>query len=140
MSANYSGLRQRESYVKPIADSTASNVQPDLESQSLSTGYDHGWNANATSNDSIQHRDALGRVSEVSKADESQYGWYLDPDTAKLKVLRKVQTSTALQSKVPWVIRAAASAYQSDGQSDLKLRPVSYAAAAFAIPFLVSWT
>lgn len=123
--------------MKLIADAT-SNAHPVVESQPLSTGSDYAVNTNEPSTIVLKHRDALGRVSEVSETSWPQHGWYLDPDDAKLRKLRRVQDATSLHSKIPWAIRAAALAYRSEGKGELKLQPAYFAAVCLAIPVFVS--
>jgi hypothetical protein len=117
-----------------LLSDSASNVNRDLESRAESTGV----NRQPTKSTGILvHRDALGRQKQVSTSD-CPHGWYLNPNDAKLAELRKVQSSTVMESKVPWVIQMAASAYECDGEGDLHIRMKQYIIACATMPALVS--
>lgn len=111
------------------------NGDGDLEAQAKSTGMDAQF---AGSTDTLVHRDALGRLKQVSNMEDSEHGWYLDPNDAKLAEIQKVQKTTNMHSKLPWVIQMAASGYESNGKGVLSIRTNQYALACLALPFLVS--
>lgn len=84
------------------------------------------------------HRDALGRVRRPAKAGWTRYGWYLDPDNAKLVELRRLQSPKNIESKVAWAIQVAASAYESDGNDGLQACLPQFIVACILLPILVS--
>lgn len=126
--------RSRRSDGDLLSDS-ASNFHPALESQAESTGIEYH---SANSTDMLLHRDALGRLKQVPNENWASHGWYLDPLDGKLEEIEKVQGPTNLKSKVPWVLQAAASAYEPDDNGDLHIRMGQYIAACFVLPVLVS--
>lgn len=126
--------RSRRSDGDLLSDS-ASNFHPALESQAESTGIEYH---SANSTDMLLHRDALGRLKQVPNESWASHGWYLDPLDGKLEEIKKVQGPTNLKSKVPWVLQAAASAYEPDDNGDLHIRIGRYIAACFVLPVLVS--
>lgn len=85
----------------------------------------------------IEHTDALGRVMRVSKIDTTQYGWFLDPDDAKLIRLSRIQQATNLETQISPAVQSAASAFDSDGKGGLEPRLSRYIAVCFSLPFLV---
>lgn len=130
------------SFLNPAARSGQSNekiysnvTDHDLEAQGKGTGSEHH---SIDSANTLIHRDALGRVKQFPQETQSLYGWYLDPDNAKLAELEKVQGSQNMHSKLPWVIQMAASSYVSDGKGVLTVRGGQYALACLALPWLVS--
>lgn len=126
--------RSRRSDGDLLSDS-ASNFHPALESQAESTGVEYH---SANSTDMSLHRDALGRLKQVPNETWASHGWYLDPLDGKLEEIKKVQGPTHLKSKVPWVLQAAASAFEPDDNGDLHIRIGQYIAACFVLPVLVS--
>jgi hypothetical protein len=117
-----------------ISDS-ASNVNRDLEARAESPAVNRQPTKSVRV---LVHRDALGRQKQVSTGSPGQHGWYLNPNDAKLAELRKIQSSTVMESKVPWVIQMAASAYECDGEGDLHIRMKKYIIACATMPALVS--
>lgn len=88
-------------------------------------------------NTTIEHRDALGRVRQVSKIDTTQHGWFLDPDDAKLIKLSSVQQATNFETQIFPAVQSAASAFDSDGKGAFEPRLPRYIAVCFSLPFLV---
>ena len=86
---------------------------------------------------SYTHRDALGRVETYSNNIPSPYGWYLDPNDARLTRLSRIQDAKSLANNSAWSIQLAASVYNSDGKGELTARPLQYALACLLLPILV---
>lgn len=119
-----------------LPSNSAFNSHPgSLESQAVNTGTNYSISNSAATFD---HRDGLGRVTQLTCDDCTRYGWYLDPDDAKLAELQVVQGTENMHSMLPWVIQMAAASYQSDGKGALHIRPFHYALACLVLPFLVS--
>jgi hypothetical protein len=111
-----------------------SSSQPSLEAQTA-TGTDEKLLKSAST---YGHRDGLGRVTQLANDDWTRYGWYLDPESAKLVELPLIQGTENMHSKLPWVIQTVAASYKSDGKGVLRVRPFHYVYACLALPVYVS--
>ena len=113
---------------------STSSFHPGLESQA-GTGTDSQFDKSTSI---YEHRDGLGRVKRLANDDWTRYGWYLDPESARLIELPLIQGTENMHSKLPWVIQTAAASYKSDGKGVLHVRPFHYIYACLALPVYVS--
>jgi len=82
------------------------------------------------------YRDALGRTETVSE--DSQHGWYLKPNNAKLRTLDKVQeTLYNIESHVPIVMRVLDWTHDLTPSNTLVASRKRWLYASLILPFLV---
>lgn len=130
-----SGIFKRK-YTSLVGTSNA-QAHPDVEAQSesIASGYDISLKRlPQVPQDSLTHRDALGRLTPLPETECVEDNWCLDPNSAKLTQLLNLQKSTDLVSKVPWAIELAASAYKSDGKGELSTRWGIYVCSSILLP------